>query len=374
MPKKKEPATTKVMKPSAKKKVAEQKIIKENNKEIIKDVIDKNIKEESIVNKKHCCHCGSYKDISDFTKSRSPIYKDKRIHICKQCIGEMISNYLDEYKNMLDSLMIILSITNTFVFKEALNETLEYYKLHKSKKKELYEYYVERLDIYNKEYSLWNKTYLTFECSNFYSKPFVKCRLDDTLDPIDIAQENVSELDDNDEQEDEVELTELQISKMKKKWGDKDIEDLIWLDEREKSYYEKHDVPNDHIHKSGIITLCHLELQEFQAFRDGKEVKQIITNKEKVLKNLVLNPKKKSSDGGVKGIDLGTLIKKREQYKPIVNKDPYFDDIDNISSIAKALSGALCRTANIETPLITEFEKIMKPYTFDFTNIGDYDD
>ena len=81
--------------------------------------------------------------------------------------------------------------------------------------------------------------------------------------------------DEDDEDDEDIELSPQHKKKLMKKWGNKEDTDLIWLDKREKSYYETHDIPNDHINKSAVITLCNLELQEFKTLCEGEDVKKI---------------------------------------------------------------------------------------------------
>lgn len=353
------------------KKIEQKKMI---DNAIVDGIMNDSISELLSNKMKYCCHCGEVLDINEFNTTRSSIYKDGRIHICKKCIGDIIDKNIEIYGNIRDVLMIICSITNTIVIKEPFEDTIKQYSKPKAKKIDMYNHYVLLLDKYVIENSTWSKTNINFECSNFFSKPFNNCCMDDSLSKI--SELNVEEqLISSEEDDDDIELNPQQRRHLIRKWGEKEDKDLIWLDSREKSYYETHDIPNDHINKSGVITLCNLELQEFNMLCNGEDVKKILDGKSKVLSQMSFAPKKKTKDDlASNAIDLGSLIKKREEFSPIINSDPELDDIDNIGNISKALAGALCRTAKIESPMIGEFEKIMKDYTFEFSNDGADDD
>lgn len=325
---------------------------------------------------KQCSVCGNILPIDEFQKSRSQIFFDKKVPICNGCISVLIEKYYEIYKDVKDALYIVCSITNTIIIKECVDDTLKDIGTSKTKRKDIFNIYISYLDKYIIDNSTWNKTYMGFESSNFSNKPFKKTCVDDTLTKL--SEDNM--LDNFEEEQDEnldddIELSPIHRKRLVKKWGDKDDVDLIWLDEREKSYYNTHDIPNDHINKSGVITLCNLELQEFKTLCDGGDVKKILDSKSRVLSTVTFSPKKKAKEeDSNNALDLGSLIKKREEYSPIINDDPLLDDVDNIRNISKALAGALCRTANIDSPLVGEFEKVMKEYTFEFSSDVDIED
>jgi len=345
------------------------------DKAIVSGVIDKSVEGLTSNKMKYCSTCGEILDVKNFHKTRSRIYKDGRLHICEKCVYDLINKYYETYNNLADVLTIICSITNTIVIKEPFEDALKEYGKSRTKRGEIYKYYIEVLDKYIIDNATWTKTNLGFEGSNFASKPFKNCCMDEDLSKIvdnDILAMTVKNEDD---EEEDIELTPQQRKKLVKKWGDKEDEDLVWLDQREKSYYETHDIPNDHINKSAVITLCNLELQEFKTLCECEDVKKILDSKSRVLSQTSFSPKKKAKeDAASNALDLGSLIKKREEFSPIINNDPELDDIDKIKVISKALAGALCRTAKIESPMVDEFEKAMKDFTFEFAPSEEDDD
>ncbi len=346
------------------------------NKAIVEGVIDKGVSDMMEKKMKYCSSCGEILPIDDFHKTRSHLYKDGRLHICSKCIYELINKYLETYHSVRDVLMIICSATNTIVIKEPFDETLVDYAKSKSKKIDVYSHYIYLLEKYIIDDFTWTKTNLGFECSNFSTKPFKGCCMDADLSKI--SDGDTMMMLEKDEEEDmfeDVELTPQEKRRLVRKWGEKDDKDLAWLDLREKSYYETHDIPNDHINKSAVITLCNLELQEFKTLCEGEDVQKILASKSRVLAQTDFSPKKKAKeDTSSNALDLGSLIKKREEFAPIINEDPDLDDIDKIRNISIALAGALCRTAKIESPLVEEFEKIMKDSTFEFSQSVDDND
>lgn len=363
---------TKKIKPDVRKEV-ETKIKKKAEDNSIVNGVVRDM-EDLFVNKdnKYCIICEEYVDFNNFEKTRSKLFKDGRIHICNDCIGKLSLEYYDIYKDIKDVLMILCSITNTLVIKECLDEAIKTVNVHKSRRKDMFSIYSDLLDKYISDNGTWYKSSLSFEGSNFSGKPFNKCCIDESLTRI-YEYESVDNLDEEYEDED-IELTPQLRKRLVKKWGDKDDEDLIWLDEREKSYYMTHNIPNDHINKSAVITLCNLELQEFKTLCEGGDVKKILESKSRVLSTTSFSPKKKAKEGNAtNSLSLSHLIKIREDYSPIINSDPDLDDIDKLSTIGKSLAGALCRTAKIDSPLIEEFDKAMKDYTFEFS-AGDNDE
>ena len=261
------------------------------------------------------------------------------------------------------------------VVKESFEEALKDFSKPKARKSDMFNEYLKLLDKYIVENATWTNSDISFECSNFSAKPYKNCCMDDRLAKIsDNDLVSISERNEEEDEED-IEIIPQQRNRLVKKWGDKEDKDLIWLDQREKSYYETHDVPSDHINRSGVITLCQLELQEFEALCDGEDVKKILDSKSRVLSQMSFSPKKKAKeDSTSNALDLGTLIKKREEFAPIINKDPELDDVDKIMNISKALAGALCRTAKIESPMVEEFDKIMKDFTYEFSSNGEDND
>lgn len=358
----------------AKEKEEKKKLI---DKAIVDGVIDKSVADLMSNSMKQCCHCGEILTLDNFSKSRSHIYKDGKLHICNKCIGDLIIKNIEIYDSLYDTLMIICSITNTIVIKEPFEDAIKEHSRVRAKKQDMYNYYLTLLEKYIVDNSTWTKTALCFENSNFSAKPFQNCCMEkDELTKISDSDTLAITIKDEDDEDDEdIELSPQHKKKLMKKWGNKEDTDLIWLDKREKSYYETHDIPNDHINKSAVITLCNLELQEFKTLCEGEDVKKILDSKSRVLAQTTFSPKKKAKeDAANMALDLGSLIKKREEFAPIVNNDPEFDDIDKIKNISKALAGALCRTAKIESPLVGEFENIMKDCTFEFSANGDGDE
>ena len=116
---------------------------REEKRQMLNDAIVSGIVNESMndlmSNKmKYCSHCGEILDTDNFYKSRSHIYKDGKLHICKKCIGELINKYYETYNNLRDVLMIICSITNTMVVKESFEETLKDFSKPKARKSDMF--------------------------------------------------------------------------------------------------------------------------------------------------------------------------------------------------------------------------------------------
>ena len=168
---------------------------------------------------KHCCYCDEILDINNFYKTRSKIYKDGRLHLCKKCIGDLINKYLETYDNLHDVLMIICSITNTLIVKELFNDTLKEFSKSRAKKMDMYGSYLELLEKYIVDNATWTKTNITFECSPFTSNPFKNCVMDEDLEKI-ADSDIVININENEEDDNEIELTQQQRKKLVKKWGD----------------------------------------------------------------------------------------------------------------------------------------------------------
>lgn len=334
------------------------------------------VKEVSLNNNgsKYCPICGLYKDLDNFSKSLSNIHKDGKIHICNDCLSNLLESYLKIYNDLSDAIIILCSVTNAIVIKEVLESTLLSYPKTKVKKSQAFFTYLSNLQKYVNDNNLFSSTYFSFECSNFGGNPFTNCLMETNLTKV-VKDDLYDYKKDSETVVEDIELTPTQIEKLEKIWGKKeDVNDLIWLEERKKSWYDNSEIPTDHISKSSVISLCQLELREFQAYNNGKDPKEILKMKQGIIDKAQFSPKKQAKNNTQNFMDLGSLIKKRETIKPIINKDPDFEDIDKISNISKALAGALCRTANIESPLVKEFEEIMKDYSFEFASTGDLDD
>ena len=93
------------------------------------------------------------------------------------------------------------------------------------------------------------------------------------------------------------------------------------------------------------------------------------------MKQLELTPKQQAKNSTGTGFaSLGDFIKEVERTKPIINRDPRFEDVDGINKIKVAMAGALARTLGRDNQYSKAFEKIYKEYSSDILSTSSYDD
>ena len=93
------------------------------------------------------------------------------------------------------------------------------------------------------------------------------------------------------------------------------------------------------------------------------------------MKQLELTPKQQAKNSTGTGFSsLGDFIKEVERTKPIINRDPRFEDVDGINKIKVAMAGALARTLGKENQYSRAFEKIYKQYSSDILSTSSYDE
>lgn len=80
-------------------------------------------------------------------------------------------------------------------------------------------------------------------------------------------------------------------------------------------------------------------------------------------------PKKQNSQASHSQFSsMGDFIRYAEKNRPIINKDPEFEDVDGIQKIWRSIAGAISRTIGKNTEYVRDLEENYKEYTADILN------
>lgn len=314
----------------------------------------------------------SYIRCSECEKFRSPDmffvrYKEKqvgRVHICKDCCNKIFTDLLLKYgpKEALIAMCQKLDIV-------ALNDIIEKYcNKYKSPagKKEAAEgsflgnfFGDESIFIKSNEI---NYSDCTFMKSNLHGEPFRDIIAGNQQNPI-YDYVMVEKDDDADYDDDTTSATT--IRKLKKKWGDFDKKDLLWLEDKDKEWHDKCEIEGLSREKL-VMQLCYEELDIVRTRERGGNVKDKVRSFQSLMKEADLTPRRQvavSTDSQFSS--LGAFIKAAENSGPIVEKNKAFRDVDSFEKFWKSVAGAISRTLCRDSEYVKDFEENYKQYTVD---------
>ena len=319
----------------------------------------------------YCTKCGKYKekDLFYFTNSDTC---NGISHICKECSNNLFKEYIKKYKDIKECLILISQKLDLYVYEPVLTKYINYYNTPEGKediRNSLFlGKYIGDLGIqihFNSGFEEYS-----FADSNFEGIPF-KCVVnyaavppiyDDKLVPINDVESNDTE-DSNSYLDDDKEMSQYHINKLEYKFGKYAPYELKWLEKRYIEWDEAYDISALNTKKL-IVQMCCDELAIVRLREKGADVTKLWKGFMETMKNLNLTPKQQAKDAKSNGFSsLSEYIKEVEKRKPFINKDPQFNDVDNIQKIIISISGAIARTLGRKNKYSDAFEEIYSEYT-----------
>lgn len=311
----------------------------------------------------YCTHCGKYKEKSSFFNLSNEVHK-KGIPICRECANKMFKYYADMYKDARETIIIFSSYLNIIVVSSLLDKFAGGLQQDRSNVMcdipGFVEAYIDEV-ISECDKLKIPKNQRNFHDTNFSGIPFK------------VVEPSFSEPIYNDKfvaQEEEAEEAVLskKMMKLKEKWGDYLEEDLLWLEGTYKDWYDKCDISG--ISRDKLVRqLCFEELSINKARENGENVKDKIKSFRELMKDGDFTPKKQNSQASHSQFSsMGDFIRYAEKNRPIINKDPDFEDVDGIQKIWRSIAGAISRTIGKNTEYVKDLEDNYKEYTADILN------
>ena len=317
-------------------------------------------------NYKKCNKCKKYKNTTNFYTSNSDI-SDGYTSICRDCANELFKKYFRDFKNIKETLLVMAQKLDMFVYEPIFSKFVQRYDTEEGKQEVingtfLGNYIGEntiflRNDNVNEEYNSFSNTYLG-------GIPFKDSQKLTTVKPIYDEKTILSQDNIQVDQEDD-DLTDSQIKKLKRKWGLDNKDELIYIQMCEDNWYNNYEVTGSN-REVLVEQMCYEQLEIWKLRKTNADATKRLKNLTQLMEKANLTPKKtKLEDISSMFSSMAETIKTFEKTKPIINKDITFEDVDRITRIENSMSGALHRTLGIESEYVKEFEENYKEHTVD---------
>lgn len=308
-----------------------------------------------------CTCCGKHATKSSLEKlfymSYSPFYaKAGRVPLCKDCMVAM-STYNGQLKVSMFSevLRIIDKPYLESEFESSINQIIN--ELDKNGEANAREFVLKNkisqlIGIYIKNITLNNKDFTWLDGNTNIVGTFTS----NTLNPDDYE--------------------EVDLEALRRRWGrDLPTEDIVLLQEKYDIWESRYELEGNRNKELCVEQIVYEELfilKERQ--QPNKDVSKRLTTIQNLMKTANLSPKQESASESAEFETLGQFIKKVEQHKPIINKNPEYKDVDGFEKMWKSLAGAIKRTVGRPDDDTVVFEDTYKEETMDLTNLSGGDD
>ena len=314
---------------------------------------------------KRCNRCKKYKDYTDFYTSTSDV-SDGKFPICKDCTTIMFNEYMKKYKDVKEVIILMSQKFDIMVYEPTLKNFVNKFNTVEGKKDFLEgTFFGNYLSNLNLDVNLGGLEIVDSDFSKSYlgGIPFKGMAYQFNIPPI-YNDKIISEGDD-DYDDTEMSLSARQILKLKRTWGDFNLEELKWLEEKHEEWHTNYDIQGKN-RELLVQQLCLEELMLFKGRQIGADVSKHLKNIQEMMKNSDLTPKKTSATSATSEFaSLGDFIKHVEKTKPFIVKDKSFTDIDGIQKIWKSIAGAIARTLGKDNEYTDTCKEVYKEHTVD---------
>lgn len=315
---------------------------------------------------KMCSKCGNYKSPDDFYVSNSDCTRSTTI-MCKKCCNAMFKEYYKKY-GIKEALIVMCQKLDVVVINSVLESYIKKYDTPEGKndilKDTFFGKFIGDLNIYLSNSNIEDEDKV-FCKTNLHGEPFRE------IIPKNEQEQIYDDVFASDNDDDDLDLssTYQPISKLRKKWGNMEKQDLYWLEDKYNEWYDKCEIEGLAREKL-VIQLCYEELDIVRTRERGGAVKDKVKSFQSLMKDSDLTPKKQVSASTTESqfTSLGAFIKAAEVKGPIISKNRAFRDVDNFEKIWKSIAGAISRTLGKENFYTENFNKNYKKYTVAFTN------
>lgn len=318
---------------------------------------------------KYCSKCGKYKSMErDFYQTGSDTSGDGYAHICKDCLKNLFNEYYKAYKDIREVLVLICMKIDVIVYQETLDEYTRYFNTEAGKNEFLNGSFLGNF-LSDTKIALnsngANMDTISFEYSNLNGIPFKCVKMKPKSRPI--YTDKI--VDSNEDVKKPIKIDS------RHKWGDLDPEDIEWLETEYAEWDAQYEV-KDKSQETILEQICLELLDIYHKRSDGGDTSKNLATMQKLLDTGRLSPKTIETNSETKGFtSIGQFIQYVETTRPIINKDPDFEDVDGIEKIVKSIAGAINRTLGNDDPTVQEFEDYYKDYTIDMSVVdGGYDE
>lgn len=329
--------------------------------------------EDASDGKKTCLCCGRTMRKNEFFTTKSKYLKDGFAPFCKKCCNDIFYENYNVTGNIKEALIIICCKIDLLVFPSLLEWA------ERSKNSEEVSIMLKNrkfLGAFIKKTNLKSvmiqgiKTDMCFENSNFCGIPFKATPKMEEDGRVYSEDEEIAYAA---EPEDETTIiTRRQLKEFRDKFGNYNDDDLRWLGKKYMEWDEHYDISELNKQKLIIQLVCD-EFSIVKKREQGEDVSKQWKTFMDTMKQLELTPKQQAKNSTGTGFaSLGDFIKEVERTKPIVNRDPRFEDVDGINKIKIAMAGALARTLGRDNQYSKAFEKIYKQYSSDILTTSSY--
>lgn len=311
-----------------------------------------------------CSECEKFKSPDSFFV-RYKENQSSRVHICKECCNKIFTELLLKY-GPKEALIIMCQRLDIVALNDVIEKYCIKYKTPEGKREVSEGAFLgnffgdESIFIRSNEIHYSDCSFMK---SNLHGEPFRDIVAGNQQNPI--YDDILAEKDEDDDFDDDNVIGVGSTKRLKRKWGDFEKKDLIWLESKYNEWYEKCEIEGLSREKL-VMQLCYEELDIVRTRERGGNVKDKVRSFQSLMKEADLTPKRQvtnSTDSQFSS--LGAFIKAAEASGPIVEKNKAFRDIDSFEKFWKSVAGAISRTLCKDNEYVKDFENNYKEYTVD---------
>lgn len=151
------------------------------------------------------------------------------------------------------------------------------------------------------------------------------------------------------------------------KWGNFDIEDLVWLESEYLDWDEKLAGISEKTNDIMVQEICKQRLEIRKDREQGISVEKKIATLQTLLKNSGLIEKQKSA---IEFKQVGMPTRDIEFKRPLKTVDKDLDDVDNVKRMVIGITGGLCRSLGIENQYTQGLDDLYKDFSIDIIEDG----
>lgn len=344
--------------------------------EYSKDVIGKLSAETQIKvipeNYYQCSMCGKILSSSNFRKSDAKQYSHiGHISFCNECVVDLAKQTYKICNDIKESIVVMCYKTDSVVVRDLVDDVADRSKDVQSMINDG-TYIIDYFKRYDTFYSSPSDIY-DFSNSNLNNEPFQYERVKVGKGVYDRLVSNLEGLQSSSSL---TSLSHEEIKRLHDRWGDLPVEQMEWLDKRFDDWYERHNISGGKNDELVVKQLCFEEYSIMKARNEGgnsKDLEKNLKNILSLLKESNLTPKQQAKSDDNSSKTLSAYIKEFEKHKPIILRDPEFQDPDNITRLRENMAGALARTLLRPNELTQKFNTNMKEHTVSFDDKGEVD-
>jgi hypothetical protein len=298
-----------------------------------------------------CSGCGRDRDAKrDYYSSHSPFHKNTgRLHICKHCISDYISDDIDKLREAL-----------RMIDKPYITDLL------KSSQEEAERTGKSLMGMYFKNLGMRQYRELTWDDSSFEGFNNSKSIDSDHSDKNELYHEAKEEMN---------QVSKEDLKYLISFWGKGfEIEEYVLLQTEYEDWTNRYECDSKGM-ETLIQQICLTQLDISNRRSKEEKVDAQLKTLQDLLGSSNLKPVQETGANAVEQESFGTLIKKFERDKPIPEPDPKWKDVDGIGKYIRTFFfGHMAKAIGAENKFQDEYEDELNNYTVSQDDIEDGDD